>query len=142
MATTANWQFELQGLLCGATTAYRLRREMIGGLGEPEPKTVIVDLEHGDGVYFGPSRKASRAVTLPVIILGSSQSDAMTKLAAFRTAFTDPGTDVTLEIQLPGMHVTMSGRPRGVTADLAELLHGEINVIGSFLATSSAMATV
>lgn len=135
------WQGSLQGLTFGTGTNYRIGQANLGGLGTTY-KNLDVNLTGGDGSYPGPTRKASRLITIPFVVLGSSPSDAMDNYELLDAAFSDPGSDVTLELYLPGKHFTVDGRPRGTDEDLRRLKVGRIDCIATFLAHTPTMTAV
>lgn len=133
------WQGLLQGVTFGKGTNYRLDVPNIGGLGVPNPKTQDVNLDHGDGGYAGTDRKGIRIITLPFVVIGTSPSNCMDNFETLAAAFEPVAADVTLELYLPGKHVNISGRPRGITDDLSRLKGGVIRAQGLFVALNPTM---
>lgn len=125
----------LQSVTFGKWTNYRIADPGPTGIGGLEPKTQIVDLKSGDGGYFGPARKPMRPITIPFLIVGTSESNAMDNFETLGAAFEDPGTDQTLELYLPGKHFTVTGRPWGLgDEDLGLLYQWQVTALGVFMA--------
>lgn len=137
------WQGLLQGVTFGTATNYRFSaRAAVSGVGVPSPKTQDVNLEHGDGGYAGVDRKAVRVVTIPLVVFGTSPTNAMDNFETLAAAFEPSATDVTLELYLPGKHFSVSGRPRGITEDLSRLKASEIECLGLFFALDPTMTAL
>lgn len=136
-------QGSLQGVTFGDGTNYRWDEEGPSGVGGLEPKTILVDLKGGDGSYAGPARKPSRLITIPFMVVGTSESDVMDNFETLAAAFDDPGSNQTLELYLPGKHFSVSGRPWGCPEDsLAQQKQGIILCTGSFMAASPTMTAL
>jgi hypothetical protein len=136
-------QGSLQSVTFGVGTNYRIADPGPQGIGGIEPKTVIVDLKSGDGGYAGPVRRAIRVITIPFIIVGTSESNAMDNFETLAAAFEDPGSDQTLELYLPGKHFSVSGRPWGLgDEDLGLLYQWTVTAQGTFMATDPTMTAL
>lgn len=133
-------QGSLQSVTFGKSTNYRIDSSGPAGIGGMEPKTAVVDLRSGDGGYAGPARKGTRVITIPFVVIGTSESNAMDNFETLAAAFEDPGTDQTLELYLPGKHFTVSGRPWGLgDEDLSLLYQWIVPCLGTFMAFNPTM---
>lgn len=132
---TEDWQGELRATLLGEGSDYPFGPGAITGLGLPPLKTADVDLAHADGAYGSPDYLASRIITIPMQIGGSTDAAAMTALTDLIAAWAPSDVDIELHLRLPGWgHFKVSGRPRGLDAELAQLKSGEIATLGTFVA--------
>lgn len=129
----------LQSVTFGKGTNYQFEASGVGGIGALTPKTAVVDLKSGDGGYAGPAQKPIRPITIPFVVIGTSESNAMDNFETLAAAFEDPGSDVTLELYLPGKHFTCSGRPWGLSEDLTHLYEWVVPCLGTFMAFNPTM---
>lgn len=138
---TANYQLELRGVLMGYGTDYQIGEGGIVGLGLPAVKVRQVSLDAGDGSYAATDLLTARIISVPILVLGSDDADAMALFDALNTAWA-PGDDVELHGQLPSWgHWSVVGRPRPVDSDLSELPQGVIEAQYEFHALEPTITT-
>ena len=136
------WQGSLQGVTFGTGTNYHFASTNISGLGVPSPKANDVNLTSGDGAYAGADLKGVRVIVIPYIVLGTSPTNAMDNFETLAAAWEPVASDVTLELYLPGKHVTIAGRPRGLVEDLSALKSSRVAAIGTFVALDPTMTNI
>lgn len=132
MSITADYQAELGGVTIGAGTVYPLTGP-IGGLGVPRPRTYDTPRGSAAGDAAGPDVADKRVITLPVAILGDDPADCWDLVDTLCAAWAPSPTDVSLDIALPGGTVIRyTGRPRGVTLNLAYLARSTAEALLTF----------
>lgn len=129
----------LQSVTFGLGTNYQIDEPGPVGIGVPSPKTNDVDLRHDDGSYAGADHKASRIITIPFIVIGTSPSNTMDNFETLAAAWEPVAADVELELYLPGKHFTVDGRPRGLAEDLSLLHQWVVHCIGTFVGLDPAL---
>lgn len=138
---TADYQHELRGLLVGAGTDYRVRRESPQGLGHPEPKTQDTPLAHQAGVYTGIDRPGPRILTYAMQVHEESAAAADVLVADLLEAWAPSMVDLELHMQRPGFgHISVVGRPRGLS--IIERFPGHIDLFGTFFCGNPTITTV
>jgi len=134
---TADWQIEIQALLTGAGTDYRIRPKGISGLlGVPPTKTADVVFQGQAGAYGSRDYAGPRVILVDYVIVGDDADDAVDLLNDLSAAWAPTLTDVELHGRVPtGRHWMVSGRPRGLSEDLEFVRAqsgGVAGVIGEF----------
>src|SRR5262245_51539045 len=143
---TADWQIEIQGLLTGNGTAYIIPiNPGFHGLATATIKASDFVLQGQDGIVANRDYQAERQISIPYIILQTTQAAAVNALTTLRTAWKPVAstTDVELHGRFPGWgHWSCTGRPRGISGDDWSLIHsGVIRVLASFVATTPTITT-
>lgn len=132
----------LQSVTFGLGTNYHIAEPGPTGVGVPAPKTNDVDLRHGNGGYAGADLKASRIITIPYLVIGTSASNTMDNFETLAAAWEPVSADVELELYLPGKHFTVDGRPRGLLEDLSLLHQWVVPCLGTFVALDPTLTAV
>jgi hypothetical protein len=135
LLTGAAWEFEMNGLLTGGATAYRIDRaggKRVEGFGVPQTKTADVDLPMAHGAYPSPDFMGVRVITVPYKIHFVDPDDAMAAFLALCYAWEPVEADLELHGQLPGLRFHVVGRPRGVQDDLRDLTFGTVYALARF----------
>lgn len=144
MSTSADWQLEIRGLLTGHATVYRFGTGAIDGLGVPPTKTADVELFGRDGSYGSPDYRGPRILIVDYLINETSETLAFAAMKTLSTAWVPSTTDLTIEVQLPGWHFTVTGRPRGLEINLGDRrrLAGVIPAIAEFHALNPTITDI
>ena len=136
MAVTADWQVELNGLLTGTGTVYRLGPDRISGLfGVPPAKTRDVDLVGQDGAIGSADFMGPRIVIVAYVIVTADVGAALSACSTLSAAWEPGASDIQLHVQLPGLgHKYLVGRPRGLEVVMSDrrLLGGVLPAMGEF----------
>lgn len=132
---TADWQVELQGLLMGAGTSYRIAPPGVQGLAVPSVKSNDTNLAHTHGSYAGKDYYGPRLITVPLRWGGAGQATAMNNLATLVDAWEPVAADVEIWFRWPGWgEFYFVGRPRGCEESPALLKAGEMAAMCTFVA--------
>lgn len=135
---TADWQWELDGLLFGPGTDITIRRNVRGslaGLGALRPDNQDVDLAHADGVFAGTDHKPLRLITWALQIVKDTEAAAINRAFEVAAVF-DATSDKELHGQLPGKgRIYLTGRPNGAEMDLRQTVLGIVELFAEFRAT-------
>lgn len=131
MTVNEEWRGAIAGLEFGDGTDYPYDEDGPSGLGLPPVVSSDSDRGDRDGSTAGADRYGRRVLTFPLVILGTSSSDALEKLATLKGAWPrqDSYDEVELELRYPGFPGSTStlsyfGRPRGLVADTRLLRKG------------------
>jgi hypothetical protein len=138
-----DFQLELDGLLMGRDTSYRLDKSRGGmdGLIDVVVKQVKTEYAHQDGAHIGEAHEASRTAVIWLLIRNTA-SGAGTDSIALRAAWEPQSTDVPLYWRLPGWGKRyVNGRPGGARFFPALAIHGLIPVMCTFEITDPAIYT-
>lgn len=108
MTVTLDWQIEVNGLLMGPGTSYRLLA-LSGFEGQPVKGADLPLL--GDGTALGVTSRAAREIVFTVLVSSSTPATRASLISAFATAW-DIGGDVELHFQIDGIHKKVTGQTR------------------------------
>ena len=133
----ADWQYELRTTLMGDGSDFpidRARRSSFTPLGSVSVKSRDVDLVSGEGMYAGTDRLGSRTFTLPLFYEGTTANCGLA-IQTMETAWAASATDIVFYGRIPGVgKFHISGRPRNLTVDFADMDFGVIRFLGVFVA--------
>lgn len=141
----ADWQIELQGVLTGHGTTYRIGPRRISGLGVPPTKTADTKLDGADGSVGSPDHADVRILIVDYVINATTNALAFDALEALSVPWSPVSANVELHVRLPGWgHVMLFGRPRGLepTIDDSRFLAGVLPCIAEFHALDPTIYTV
>lgn len=141
---TGNYQVEIEGVLTGDTTVYRILADPgIQGLGQATIKTQDFTLQGQEGVVAGQDYLNERIITVPYAIVQTSEANALDALETLRAAWEPVTADVELHFQVPDWgHCSVTGRPRGLSNESLRLsVKGVVFATGTFLCTDPTITT-
>lgn len=126
--SVSDWQFDLNGLVFGSGTPYRL---MGFEHGKPETRANDTPLPRADGIRFGRDHLAGQVLAFDIGVQGADPEATLELVSALRvqwqadTARGTPGATVPLQFKRPG-RATMRvyGRPRQFT--VASMQHASV----------------
>jgi hypothetical protein len=118
---TTDWQARLveRDFVIGRDTDYP-GIGAIRGLGVLEPRRTDQPRGHRDGDARGPDRYPARTLTIPVTVLGDTDSDVWANYRALAVAWQKSQTDLELAVRIPGAAETslsFFGRPNGLPGE-------------------------
>lgn len=141
----ADYQLELRSVLMGAgSDDYIIDRDRGGLTGFIDPVVELVETEyaHEKGSFVGTARTPARTGQAALVVVGTSDTDCGTNLAALRATWAPSSSAVPLYFQIPGFGKSyVMGHPLGFTAQMGNLSSAAVPILASFRITDPTIYT-